>query len=72
VRWAIRDSVPRKHVTLELGGNAAVAAGGRVLTGGVRDRAAYAPTVLTGVPSDAKVSCKEVVGPVVAGDRRFP
>jgi acyl-CoA reductase-like NAD-dependent aldehyde dehydrogenase len=155
VGWAIRDSVPRKHVTLELGGNAAVvvgpdqvdekslswaatriatfamyqagqscisvqrvfvhrdvaepltervveavrvlgngdptdeatdvgplideaaarrveswvdeavAAGGRVLTGGVRDGAAYTPTVLTGVPSDAKVSCEEVFGPVV-------
>ena len=27
VGWSIRDSVPRKHVTLELGGNAAVVVG---------------------------------------------
>jgi acyl-CoA reductase-like NAD-dependent aldehyde dehydrogenase len=43
----------------------AVAAGARVLTGGHRDGAAYEPTVLTGVPADAKVSCEEVFGPVV-------
>jgi acyl-CoA reductase-like NAD-dependent aldehyde dehydrogenase len=157
VGWSIRDSVPRKHVTLELGGNAAVvvapdqddaalawaasriatfamyqagqscisvqrvfahhqvaaaltervveavqklvtgdpaddatdvgplideqaarrveswveeavAAGGRLLTGGTRNGAAYAPTVLTDVPADAKVSCEEVFGPVVVLD----
>jgi acyl-CoA reductase-like NAD-dependent aldehyde dehydrogenase len=154
VGWSIRDSVPRKHVTLELGGNAAVVvgpdqddaalawaatriatfgmyqagqscisvqrvfahrniaqdltervvaavealvtgdptdektqvgplidesaarrveswvdeavgAGARLLTGGARDGAAYAPTVLTDVPADAKVSCEEVFGPVL-------
>ncbi|MGY1617464.1 aldehyde dehydrogenase family protein [Geodermatophilus sp. SYSU D00691] len=157
VGWSIRDAVPRKHVTLELGGNAAVvvapdqdddalawaasriatfamyqagqscisvqrvfahrdiadvltdrvveavqklvtgeptddatdvgplidevaarrveswvdeavAAGARLLTGGARDGAAYAPTVLTGVPADAKVACEEVFGPVVVLD----
>jgi acyl-CoA reductase-like NAD-dependent aldehyde dehydrogenase len=158
VGWSIRDSVPRKHVTLELGGNAAVvvapdqaddaaltwaasriatfamyqagqscisvqrvfahrsvvealtervveavqklvtgdptddttdvgplideqaarrveswvdeavAGGARVLTGGRRDGAAYAPTVLTDVPAEAKVSCEEVFGPVVVLD----
>ncbi|MGK5114880.1 MULTISPECIES: aldehyde dehydrogenase family protein [unclassified Geodermatophilus] len=157
VGWSIRDAVPRKHVTLELGGNAAVvvapdqdddalawaaariatfamyqagqscisvqrvfahrdvagvltdrvveavrklrtgdptddatdvgplidesaarrvevwvdeavAAGARVLTGGRRDGAAYEPTVLTGVPADARVSCEEVFGPVVVLD----
>ncbi|GHJ45785.1 aldehyde dehydrogenase [Catellatospora sp. TT07R-123] len=43
----------------------AVAAGARVLTGGVRDGAQYAPTVLTDVPADAKVACDEVFGPVL-------
>jgi acyl-CoA reductase-like NAD-dependent aldehyde dehydrogenase len=158
VGWSIRDAVPRKHVTLELGGNAAVvvapdqtddaaltwaatriatfamyqagqscisvqrvfahrdvaaaltervaeavaklvtgdptdpatdvgplideqaarrveswvdeavSAGGRLLTGGVRDGASYAPTVLTDVPATAKVACEEVFGPVVVLD----
>jgi acyl-CoA reductase-like NAD-dependent aldehyde dehydrogenase len=152
VGWQIRDAVPRKHVTLELGGNAAVlvcadwtdldwaagriatfsnyqagqscisvqrvlvhssryealteaivtkvkalktgdpydeetdvgpmisqdaarrvetwvgealAAGATLHAGGVRDGSAYAPTVLTGVPRDAKVSAEEVFGPVL-------
>ena len=152
VGWGIRDRVPRKHVTLELGGNAAavvcsdytdldhaaariatfamyqagqscisvqrvyahrdvndqlvekvvkhvaalgvgdpdddatdvgplvdeaaarrveawvdeaVAAGARALTGGTRDGASYAPTVLDNVPADAKVCADEVFGPVV-------
>jgi aldehyde dehydrogenase (NAD+) len=43
----------------------AVAAGARVRTGGVRDGATYAPTVLTDVPAAAKVSREEVFGPVV-------
>jgi acyl-CoA reductase-like NAD-dependent aldehyde dehydrogenase len=157
VGWSIRDAVPRKHVTLELGGNAAVvvapdqddqalahaadriatfamyqagqscisvqrvlahrdvaevltarvveavqklvpgdptdpapdvgplvderaaqrveawvdeavAAGARVLTGGTRDGAAYAPTVLADVPPTAKVAREEVFGPVVVVD----
>ncbi|SDC91144.1 aldehyde dehydrogenase (NAD+) [Geodermatophilus telluris] len=46
----------------------AVAAGARLLTGGTRDGASYAPTVLTDVPADAKVSCEEVFGPVVVLD----
>lgn len=152
VGWSIMDSVPRKHVTLELGGNAAVvvaadysdldwaanriatfsnyqggqscisvqrvivdrsihdqllpklvtaveaqrtgdpsdedtdvgplinvaaaqrveswvdeavSAGARIVTGGKRDGAAYAPTVLTEVPRDAKVSREEIFGPVL-------
>ncbi|MFI5914563.1 aldehyde dehydrogenase family protein [Dactylosporangium sp. NPDC051541] len=156
VGWQIRDAVPRKHVTLELGGNAAVvvcedyddldwaatriatfsnyqagqsciavqrvysherhydaladklvaaveaqrtgdpsdeqtdvgplisedaakrveawvaeavAAGAKLLTGGTRDGAAYAPTVLADVPADAKVATEEVFGPVLVLER---
>ena len=43
----------------------AVDAGARVLTGGTRSGTSYAPTVLTDVPPDAKVSAEEVFGPVV-------
>jgi aldehyde dehydrogenase (NAD+) len=46
----------------------AVSAGARVLTGGTRDGATYAPTVLTDVPPTARVSCEEVFGPVVVLD----
>ncbi|MCU1683000.1 MAG: hypothetical protein JWQ81_3739 [Amycolatopsis sp.] len=153
VGWGIRDSVPRKHVALELGGNAAVLVcpdwtdldfaaqriatfamyqggqscisvqrvyahadvydelvskvteqvramgvgdpssprtdvgplittaaaerveswvaeavqlGGELLTGGGRDGATVEPTVLTGVPENAKVVAEEVFGPVVS------
>ncbi len=47
----------------------AVAGGARILTGGTREGSTYAPTVLEGVPTDAKVSCEEVFGPVVILDR---
>ncbi|MBB5111720.1 glyceraldehyde-3-phosphate dehydrogenase (NADP+) [Micromonospora echinospora] len=52
----------------------AVAAGAVVETGGRRDGATYPPTVLSGVPADAKVCAEEVFGPVlvvapVANDR---
>jgi len=40
-------------------------ASAKVLTGGTRDGRTYAPTVLTDVPEDAKVSVEEVFGPVV-------
>jgi acyl-CoA reductase-like NAD-dependent aldehyde dehydrogenase len=43
----------------------AVAAGGRVLTGGKRSGTTVAPTVLTDVPADAKVCADEVFGPVL-------
>jgi acyl-CoA reductase-like NAD-dependent aldehyde dehydrogenase len=43
----------------------AVAAGAKVLAGGVREGSNYAPTVLTDVPKDAKVVCEEVFGPVL-------
>jgi len=43
----------------------AVAGGAKVLTGGTRDGATYAPTVLTDVAADARVSCEEVFGPVL-------
>ena len=45
--------------------NEAVEAGAKVLTGGTRDGAAYAPTVLADVPADAKVRNQEVFGPVM-------
>ncbi|WP_018655506.1 aldehyde dehydrogenase family protein [Actinomadura flavalba] len=43
----------------------AVSAGARVLAGGTRDGAAYAPTILTDVPHDARVLREEVFGPVL-------
>ena len=39
--------------------------GAKLLTGGGRDGRMIEPTVLTGVPADANVSCSEVFGPVV-------
>ncbi|MET7393580.1 aldehyde dehydrogenase family protein [Dactylosporangium sp. NPDC005572] len=49
--------------------NEAVAAGGKLLTGGVRDGAAYAPTVLAGAPVSTKVVAEEVFGPVLVLER---
>ncbi|MBB4690946.1 aldehyde dehydrogenase family protein [Paractinoplanes abujensis] len=43
----------------------AVTAGARVLTGGTREGTTIAPTVLTDVPADAKVTADEVFGPVL-------
>jgi len=43
----------------------AVAAGAKVLIGGTREGSAYAPTVMVDAPSDAKVVCEEVFGPVL-------
>ncbi|HEV2640373.1 MAG TPA: aldehyde dehydrogenase family protein [Actinocrinis sp.] len=43
----------------------AVAAGAKVLVGGTREGATYAPTVLVNAPRDAKVVCEEVFGPVL-------
>ncbi|PVE04937.1 aldehyde dehydrogenase family protein [Streptomyces scopuliridis] len=43
----------------------AVRAGAQLLTGGKRDGAAYAPTVLSEVPADVTISCEEVFGPVL-------
>ena len=43
----------------------AVSSGASVLAGGGRDGTTVEPTVLEGVPSDAKVSCDEVFGPVM-------
>jgi aldehyde dehydrogenase (NAD+) len=44
----------------------AAAAGATVHAGGTRDGATYAPTVLTDVPSGARVWDEEVFGPVIA------
>jgi glyceraldehyde-3-phosphate dehydrogenase (NADP+) len=43
----------------------AVQGGARVECGHGREGAVYLPTVLTGVPSGAKVDCEEIFGPVV-------
>ncbi|MFF2730895.1 aldehyde dehydrogenase family protein [Streptomyces sp. NPDC058008] len=43
----------------------AVAAGATLLTGGTREGATYAPTVLTDVPETATIACEEVFGPVL-------
>lgn len=45
--------------------NEAVTAGAKVLTGGKRNGSFYEPTVLIDVPTDAKVSCNEIFGPVM-------
>ncbi|KAB2347492.1 aldehyde dehydrogenase family protein [Actinomadura rudentiformis] len=43
----------------------AVESGAKILAGGTREGAAYAPTVLADVPADAKVAREEVFGPVL-------
>lgn len=43
----------------------AVKEGANVLTGGYREGAFYAPTVLENVPADAKIAKEEIFGPVV-------
>lgn len=47
----------------------AVAAGAALLTGGKRDGATYAPTVLADVPAGTTISCEEVFGPVLTVTR---
>ena len=47
----------------------AVAAGAKLLTGGERDGAAVAPTVLENVPAQTQIGCEEVFGPVVSFTR---
>ncbi|MDN3294187.1 aldehyde dehydrogenase family protein [Streptomyces ficellus] len=43
----------------------AVGAGAKLLTGGKRDGATYAPTVLENLPGDTTLACEEVFGPVL-------
>ena len=43
----------------------ATAGGAKLLTGGVRNGASMTPAVLVDVPTDAKVWCEEVFGPVM-------
>ncbi|MCQ8832013.1 aldehyde dehydrogenase family protein [Streptomyces malaysiensis] len=45
--------------------NEAVNAGAQLLTGGERDAATYAPTVLEGLPTGVTLACEEVFGPVL-------
>lgn len=45
--------------------NEAVDAGAKLLAGGTREGASYAPTVLSEVPRDAKAVCEEIFGPVL-------
>ncbi|MFE2043999.1 aldehyde dehydrogenase family protein [Streptomyces sp. NPDC059477] len=47
----------------------AVQKGASLLTGGKRDGASYAPTVLTDVPADATLACEEIFGPVLTIQR---
>ncbi|MCX2967550.1 MULTISPECIES: aldehyde dehydrogenase family protein [Streptomyces] len=49
--------------------NEAVDAGARLLTGGKRDGATFAPTVLENVPADTQLGCEEVFGPVMSFTR---
>ena len=56
----------REAERVELWINDAVGRGGKVLTGGRRERTVIWPTVLEGVPADAKLSCDEIYGPVVS------
>jgi acyl-CoA reductase-like NAD-dependent aldehyde dehydrogenase len=44
----------------------AVGKGAKLLTGGSRDGAAYAPTVLADLPADAVLATEEVFGPVLS------
>ncbi|WP_256104845.1 aldehyde dehydrogenase family protein [Streptomyces sp. ODS05-4] len=44
----------------------AVAGGAKLLTGGKREGAAYAPTVLAELPATATLACEEVFGPVLS------
>ncbi|MFJ3272694.1 MULTISPECIES: aldehyde dehydrogenase family protein [unclassified Streptomyces] len=43
----------------------AVTSGAELHTGGTRDGASYAPTVLTSVPAETTLACEEVFGPVL-------
>jgi len=44
----------------------AVASGAKLVTGGDRKRSTITPAILTDVPREARLSCQEVFGPVVA------
>jgi acyl-CoA reductase-like NAD-dependent aldehyde dehydrogenase len=43
----------------------AVAGGAKLLAGGKREGASYAPTVLADVPDGVRIACEEVFGPVL-------
>ena len=56
----------RRQARRVLGRRGASHAGAKLLTGGKRDGATYAPTVLADVPADVAVACEEVFGPVLS------
>lgn len=52
-------------VRIEKWVNNAVARGAKILAGGKRNGAFYAPTIVTNVPADSELACEEAFGPVV-------
>ena len=55
----------KEAIRIEEWVNEAIEKGAILLTGGKREGAFYTPTVLTNVPSNAKIAKEEVFGPVV-------
>lgn len=55
----------KEAIRVESWVNEAVAMGATLLTGGTRDGAFYAPTVLADVPDHARIAKEEIFGPVV-------
>lgn len=56
----------QEAVRVEQWVNDAVKSGARVVTGGVRKGAIYAPTIVADVKPEMRISCEELFGPAVA------